>query len=56
MKLFLLVFTTFFGLLSVFGQQSSFTGYSVDPNNAASVIEFNLGEYHLQTIDLNGTV
>ena len=54
MKSFLLVVTTFFGLLSAFGQQSSFIGYSVNPDNAVSVVEFNLGEYRLQTIDFNG--
>ncbi len=42
------------GLLSAFGQQSSFIGYSVNPDNAVSVVEFNLGEYRLQTIDFNG--
>jgi hypothetical protein len=54
MKSFLLVFTTFFGLLSVFGQQSSFSGYSTNTNNSESNVEFQLGEYSLQPIVLNG--
>lgn len=54
MKLLLLVFTTFIGLLSAFGQQSSFTGYAAAADNSESVVEFNLGEYTLQSIDLDG--
>ncbi|MFN5371553.1 MAG: C25 family cysteine peptidase, partial [Bacteroidia bacterium] len=54
MKPFLLVFTTFFGLLSVFGQQSSFSGYSTNTNNSESIVEFQLGEYSLQPIVSNG--
>ncbi len=54
MKSLLFVFTTFIGLLSAFGQQSSFSGYSINPENSESVVEFNLGEYSFQSIDLNG--
>ena len=54
MKSLLLVVTTCIGLLSAFGQQSSFTGYAAAADNSESVIEFNLGEYSLQAIDLDG--
>lgn len=54
MKSYLLVVTTFFGLLSAFGQQSLFSGYSTSADNSVSVVEFQLGEYSLQPIVVNG--